>query len=412
MVQAAQQQLVKSAVHRHPMFSRKGMMERLFSFWFDSFVYNQIWEDPRVDMTALELGSENRVLTIASGGCNALNYLAASPAEIVAVDINRYHVYLTRLKLAALEYLPTYEDFFAFFGSANTPTNVVLYTRYLSEKLDSATRSFWEGGTWLRKKVIGPRINYFSTNFYDYAKLGYLLRFIHGLCRVTRKDPRRILTASTREEQEKIFNETIAPFFDNRAIKLIGRQPLILFSLGIPPKQLEFLRREMKGDIVELYRERVRRLICDFPIEDNYFTWQAVARRYDHEGKRALPDYLKQAGYEQRKSAVGRVRCEIANMTEFLRQQPAGAFDRFVLLDSQDWMEREQIAALWTEIERVGKPGTRIVFRSGSSFSPVEEALPAELRAKFNYDQEQSLSLIKLDRAAIYGGFHIYTKPQ
>ena len=51
-----------------------GFLQRLFAVWFDAFVYNQIWEDPRVDLEALELDGDSRVLTISSGGCNAMNY--------------------------------------------------------------------------------------------------------------------------------------------------------------------------------------------------------------------------------------------------------------------------------------------------------------------------------------------------
>lgn len=403
--------LLQESVHSHSVLSMQGVRERLFTFWFDSFVYNQIWEDPRVDLEALQLHHDSRVVTIASGGCNALSYLSAKPAQIVALDINRYHIYFTRLKLTALAHLPSYEDFYAFFGFGNRQGNVDSYYRYLSRNLDTATRSFWEGESWLRRKVIGPRINYFAKNIYDYSKLGYLLRFLHGLCFVTRNNPARMLKAQSRADQERIFEETLAPFFDNGMIKIIARQPLILFSLGIPPRQLEFLQREMRGDIVDLYRERVKRLLCAFPIEDNYFMWQALTRGYDHEGRRALPEYLKPEGYELRKAGVERIHTEIAHMTEFLQRQSRHSFDRFVLLDSQDWMEPKQIAALWQQIDRVGKPGSRIIFRSGSSFSPVEEALPSDLRSNFVYEQEQSERLFKQDRAAIYGGFHLYTKP-
>ena len=46
------------------------------------------------------------------------------------------------------------------------------------------------------------------------------------------------------------------------------------------------------GKLFDMYRERVRRLACGFPLDDNYFAWQAFGRRYDHDGRRALPDYL------------------------------------------------------------------------------------------------------------------------
>ena len=54
----------------------------MFTFWFNSFVYNQIWEDPRVDLKALALTPESRMLTISSGGCNVLNYLIHKPEHI------------------------------------------------------------------------------------------------------------------------------------------------------------------------------------------------------------------------------------------------------------------------------------------------------------------------------------------
>src|SRR4051794_29576191 len=123
MPASGSEKLVKKSVHQHKLLSKKGILERMFSFWFDSLVYNQIWEDPRVDMEALELGPDSRMLTIASGGCNILAYLTARPGAITAVDINRNHVYLTRLKLAALELLPNHHDFFQFFGNANHADN-------------------------------------------------------------------------------------------------------------------------------------------------------------------------------------------------------------------------------------------------------------------------------------------------
>ncbi|MCK4686027.1 MAG: DUF3419 family protein, partial [Pirellulales bacterium] len=65
---------LKKAVHHHRLASRRGLLERMFTLWFRGFIYNQIWEDPRVDAAALELGPESRLLTISSGGCNVLNY--------------------------------------------------------------------------------------------------------------------------------------------------------------------------------------------------------------------------------------------------------------------------------------------------------------------------------------------------
>ena len=76
---AKQKRLVLDAVKNEKTSRKQKLLQKLFAVWFDAFVYNQIWEDPRVDLQALKLDKNSRVLTISSGGCNALNYLLAEP---------------------------------------------------------------------------------------------------------------------------------------------------------------------------------------------------------------------------------------------------------------------------------------------------------------------------------------------
>ena len=109
--------LISAAVHRSRLLSREGLRERAFSLAFSSLVYPQIWEDPLVDLEALQLDADSRIITIASGGCNVLSYLTAGPAHITAVDINAAHIALMKLKLAAARHLPDHETFFRFFGA-------------------------------------------------------------------------------------------------------------------------------------------------------------------------------------------------------------------------------------------------------------------------------------------------------
>jgi len=139
---------LKDAVHHHRAASKTGLLERLFTLWFRGFIYNQIWEDPRVDAEAMQLDGDSRILTISSGGCNVLNYLKHEPAKIAAIDLNNCHMALTRLKLAGLQHLPTYEDFYLFFGLANDRRNFENYRAHLRDKLDDNTLRFWERSAW------------------------------------------------------------------------------------------------------------------------------------------------------------------------------------------------------------------------------------------------------------------------
>ena len=56
-----------SAVRRSKTLSKAGMLEWLFARAFSGLVYPQIWEDPVVDMAALQLKADDHVVAIASG---------------------------------------------------------------------------------------------------------------------------------------------------------------------------------------------------------------------------------------------------------------------------------------------------------------------------------------------------------
>ncbi|TIY01653.1 MAG: DUF3419 family protein, partial [Mesorhizobium sp.] len=97
---------VGKAVYQNRPLSKAGLSERLFALLFSGLVYPQIWEDPDVDIDAMQLGQGHRVVTIASGGCNILAYLTRSPERIDAVDLNAAHIALNRMKLEAVRHLP------------------------------------------------------------------------------------------------------------------------------------------------------------------------------------------------------------------------------------------------------------------------------------------------------------------
>lgn len=401
-----------SAVRNEKFSSKQGLLQKLFAVWFDAFVYNQIWEDPRVDLQALDLDSDSRVLTISSGGCNALNYLIEGPESVTAVDLNRHHIYLLNLKLASLKYLPSHEDFFDFFGygkGRNTGTN---YLRYIAQNLDKDTRSFWESNTVGGSIVYGDRISFFTgAGLYEHSRNGYFLRFFHRFSRLFGCKPDEVLQANTLEEQEELYTKHIDPFFDSFAIKTLGKLPVTMFGLGIPPQQYDELKKDLSEGktIIDIYRERAKRLACDYPIQENYFAWQAFARKYDTENRKAVPEYLKEENYEVLKSNADRLTTKIGSVIDEIKNRETGTFNRFVFLDAQDWMNAETMTDLWSAIADQAEPGSRIIFRTASAASPIETNLPTELRNKFKYEKELSQESFKKDRASIYGGFHLYT---
>src|ERR1700761_1716816 len=370
--------LLERAAHTKPATTRRGALERLFTLMFKGFVYNQIWEDPAVDLAALALERHHRLITIASGGCNVLNYLAADPARIIAIDLNPNHIALTRLKIAALRELPTYDDFFRFFGEADDKANREMFDDILSDRLDHDTREHWEK----RAPLRGRRINMFSNNLYRYGLMGRFIGILHAIAKLNGKRLEEIVEAKTPAEQRAAFDRIITPMLDNKAIRMLSRSPVSLYALGIPPAQYDELVASSNGDAISVLRQRIEKLACDFPVGDNYFAWQAFSRGYDTEAREAVPPYLRRDVYDMIRTRTYRVEVHHASMIDFLKAQPPQSLHRFVLLDAQDWMTPAVNTALWEQIDRVAdNRDARVIFRTAGPDSPLPRKLPAALLA-------------------------------
>ncbi len=401
---AATMKAVGAAAIQHKGLSRQGLLERAFAFAFRGLVYAQIWEDPDVDMEALAIRPDSRMVAIASGGCNVLSYLTADPAHITAVDLNTAHVALNRLKLVAARHLPDYAAFRRFFAEADTPENIRAYRDHVRPHLDDVSRRYWEG-----RDLIGRRrIRGFAHGIYKRGLLGGFIGLVHGLARLYRVDPRELLAARTVEEQRAIFDRRLAPVFDRKLIRWLTDQPASLFGLGIPPAQYEALAGDEPAGMAAVLRARLEKLACDFDIRDNYFAWQAFGRGYGKEPAAPLPPYLQAANHALVTGRVDRVTVRHANFTDHLAEQPDASLDRYVLLDAQDWMTDAQLTALWREITRTARPGARVLFRTAAAPTLLPGRVPDAILGRWDYAEEQSRDLTRRDRSSIYGGVHLY----
>lgn len=393
---------VRDAVHRHDHLSKQGLLERAFTFAFRGLVYAQIWEDPAVDMEALAIQPDSHVVTIASGGCNALSYLTANPRAITAVDLNTAHIALNKLKLAAARHLPDHDSFRRFFGEANSKANIAAYKTHIAPHLDDVTRRYWEG----RDPIGRRRIGGFAHGMYKRGLLGGFIGAAHLLARLHGIDPRRLLKAESIEEQRAIFDREFAPLFDKAFVRWLTDQPASLFGLGIPPAQYEALAGDEK--MATVLRERLEKLACDFDLKDNYFAWQAFGRGYGEGPEAPVPPYLEAEHYHELVDRVDRMEVFHANYADYLRIRKDASLDRYILLDAQDWMTDEQLTELWFQITRTARPGSRVLFRTAGVETILPGRVPDAILGQWRYAAEESLDYTRRDRSSIYGGVHLY----
>jgi len=127
-------------------------------------IYNVCWEDPRIDRRILNLDDASRMVVLTSAGCNTLDYLLDSPAEIHAVDVNPRQNALLHLKLALIEH-GDFDDLFRLFGNGSHQAFREIY-RAIRQHLPAYARAFWD-----------ERIEYFDStsrkkSFYYYGTSG------------------------------------------------------------------------------------------------------------------------------------------------------------------------------------------------------------------------------------------------
>ena len=395
-------QLIADAVRNSRGEGEATVWDRLFAFWFRRLVYTQIWEDPEADLAALRLPIGSTIITISSGGCNALSYLTAQPAQVYAVDLNEAHLSLLKLKLAGLRSLSSYPDFWQFFGEAASPRNSDLYRERLRPLLDEQARAYWD-----KRNIIGrPRHAYFTDGFYRHGMLGRFIGLAHLVAKCAGIDRAALLTGKANAPERIEALNRLDRLFHSPFARLITATPALLFSLGIPPQQRVLLGGG--APLNEVLHERLLRLINGHANETNYFAWQALSRSYPGPGDRCLPPYLQRSQFERMRDGAGLIIPVHANLRLFLESLPAREVDAVILLDSQDWMAPDEIRALWNAIDRAGSDDVHVIFRTAGRNSPLESGELAPLRQVWRRDDERSRAGFAQDRSGIYGGFHCY----
>jgi S-adenosylmethionine-diacylglycerol 3-amino-3-carboxypropyl transferase len=217
-----------------------------------------------------------------------------------------------------------------------------------------------------------------------------------------------LLEQKTVEDQKQWFDQKVAKIFDSRLVTKIARSPYALYNLGIPPSQHLALCDNKPEQMSEILKQRARQLATVVPIKDNYFAWQAFARKYDESGQSALPLYLVKENYAFLRESIHKISIEHNNIRDKLIKLGPESVDIVNLLDAQDWMTPQELTAVWTAITHAAKPGARVIFRTAGSHSPVDACLTGPLANVWTRDHQTSDLLGPQDRSGIYGALHLY----
>ncbi len=393
------------------------VVERLSKTWFNlvhrrNIVYNQCWEDPRLDRVALELTPKDRVVVITSAGCNALDYALAGAGHVHAVDMNSHQNALLELKLAAARKLD-YEDYFTLFGTGRFPHWDQVYPQKLRPELSPNSRSFWDRHGELFINSGRRKSFYFRGTSGMFA---WLVNYYIDKIAKLRDSVNALLAADSVEQQRDIFEQyQMADALWKPFIKWAMKRDMTLAMLGVPRAQRRQIDHGYPGGILQFVVDRVETVFTKLPLKDNYFWRVYLSGHYTPD---CCPEYLKPESHQALRNGVAdHVTTHTASVLQFVKtaEQP---ITRFILLDHMDWLTRDPTKKILTEewqaiVDRAA-PNARILWRSaglsGEFINPIKvnhKGHKRPLGELLHYHRDLAGELHVKDRVHTYGSFCI-----
>jgi S-adenosylmethionine-diacylglycerol 3-amino-3-carboxypropyl transferase len=345
-------------------------------------IYTANWEDPESDHKALRIQPGDTVMTITSGGCNTLGFLAYDPAIIHAVDINPNQAYQLELKMAAMKNL-AYQEFVRFLGLAPSPDRLGTYSS-LRNDLSPEAADFWDSHRSIIRKGFLLRGGYDS-----FVKLvGKFVRLSLG-----RKRVEGLLAAKDMEEQRAFYDR----FWDIARTRLLFQvfyNKRVLARMGLEADYFRF--DDGSSSFAESFRRKFRRVVHEVPVQGNYFLHIYLKGRY--RSLQEVPDYLREERFETIRSRLGRIRILTADAKKWLAEQPPASIDRFAMSNICELMNLEDTSFTFGQVARTARKGARMSFRN----LIIPRTVPAHLQSVIRRDAELSAQLLKEDRSFTY----------
>lgn len=349
--------------------------------------YSQCWEDPELLYRALEVKSDDIVVSITSGGDNCLALLNKQPRQIYCIDSNIEQSHLLELKAAALNGLG-HSDFLCFIGINKSERRIELYKK-IEELLPLQSKHWWtENVDLIAEGIIHiGRFERFLVLFNS-----YLLPFVHS-----RKTIFKFIEINDLEKQKQFFDKT----WNSRFWKGLFRLASSRFILKYFARQKGMFQYSDTKSVAEEYENRLNNNLRTIPIDQNYFMHYCLTGNF----RTVLPPYLQEENQGVIKQRLYTLKIVTDNLLDFLKKMPNESISKFNLSDIFEPMSDAENSEIWREIFRTAKNHTRIVYWNNL----VLRTFPVSLQNHIEENRILSHDLYKQDRNFFYSKFHINT---
>lgn len=337
-----------------------------------SFIYSVSWEDSELDRATLKMVPGDRVLTLTSGGDNAINFLLDAASSVTCVDGNPAQSHLLELKAAAVRALPA-DDVWRLLGDGHHPDARALFEARLAPHLSQDAWAFWRA-----------RLHYFDEaggGLYWQGGHGAIVRAVRTGAAILGLLPwlESLATAPTLAIQTARWDAGWPVRFFKTAPRAVVRaassllahtlfnRATLWFGAGVPDAQY----RMIEGDGVRLsdYVGRAADGVarhCHVATDNPYYFVSLMGRF----SRGACPAYLTPAALTQLAAnggaALDALRIVTCPFLDALAAAPPGGYTVVVLMDHVDWTDAAYAQTLAAALAAHVAPGGRVIWRSAS----------------------------------------------
>jgi S-adenosylmethionine-diacylglycerol 3-amino-3-carboxypropyl transferase len=351
---------------------------------FEDILYAQCWEDPALDRTVLNIGPDDIVFSITSGGCNVLAFLLDGPKRVIALDMSPYQNYLLDLKIAAFRVF-NHDELLEFVGVRPSSHRQQYYLR-LRPTLGSAARSYWDSQT--------DKINQGIIHCGRYEHYMHLLRvWLHRV--IGESTIRQFFEIESARERAELFRDK----WENGWWWIFTRVLLSRTTMSLLFDKAFFSYLDTSFSFGQHFAERTRHAVTELPLRENYFLSYILLGRYYSEAH--LPPYLRKENFDVIKERIDRIEIVTDSCEHYFITLADGSITKFNFSNIFEWMSPGAYEHLLRETVRVGSDHAFLVYRNLLVRRERPEALAQYIRSS----RALAKALLQNDLSFIYNNY-------
>lgn len=340
---------------------------------FDFIRYANVWEDADILCDALVPKPGKKILSIASGGDNALALLAEG-ADVLAIDLSEAQLAVTELKWHAIKHLP-YEKLLAFLGLRSCEDRLETYHQLACE-LSESTTLYWNNHLNVLQDGVVHQ-GKFERFFHVFARR--ILPLVHG---------KSVRTALQQEKSKAARCEFYQQYWNTWRWRALFKLFFSRFVMGRLGRDPEFFRY-VEGSVADKILQRVEYAMTQLPTHNNPYLEYILQGNYT----RTLPRYLQPEQVERLKSTDAKLTLFHGSIEAATQSYSQWRFDGYNLSDIFEYLPLEQGQKICEQLVEVSAPNARLVYwnmlapRRFSKQMMTLEYLAAESQIGFRQDK-------------------------